>query len=230
MAELDARKMRNHAVFLQLVKQYLDDEDEDANTMAFSDHEFWSYVGIDSDICQNYDLLTEQDFSDALSYINFHYQASYQKNKQSGNHGDFVNFVGSRHFLFYHHLWLSEYPHLLLNFAVPLLPSGAERQTAGSSDSSSAKQSRLLRKQQMSQRDSVSASASSMQQHQEIAKALASLEKTNSERIKILKESAAPRRERELLNVYYIYKERMKTARKSLVRKQNLNMTQILRM
>ena len=52
IAELDARKMRHHAVFLQLVKQYLDDADEDANTMAFSDHEFLSYLGIDSDICQ----------------------------------------------------------------------------------------------------------------------------------------------------------------------------------
>ena len=104
MAELDARQMRHHAVFLQLVKQFLDNADEDANTMAFSDHEFWSYVGVDSGICKNYDLSTEQDFSDAISYINFHYQASYRKKKQSGNHGDFSNFVGSRHFLFYYHL------------------------------------------------------------------------------------------------------------------------------
>jgi hypothetical protein len=148
MAVLDARKMQHHAVFLQLVKQYLDDADEDANTMAFSDHEFWSYVGVDSGICKNYDLLTEQDFSDAISYINFHYQASFRKNKQSGNHGDFANFVGSRNFLFYYHLWLSECPHLL-NFAVPLLPSGAERQTTKSSDSSSSNKTRLLSKQQI---------------------------------------------------------------------------------
>jgi hypothetical protein len=52
-------------------------------------------------------------------------------------------------------------------------------------------------------------------QHQEIAEVLASLEKTNSERIKILKESAAPCRERELLNVYYEYKERMKTEKRA---------------
>jgi hypothetical protein len=104
MAELDARQMRHHAVFLQLVKQFLDNADEDANTISFSDHEFWSYVGVVSGIRKNYDLLTEQDFSDAISYINFHYQASYRKKKQSGNHGDFSNFVGSRHFLFYYHL------------------------------------------------------------------------------------------------------------------------------
>ena len=69
----------------------------------------------------------------------------------------------------------------------------------------------------MRQQDSANASTSAVQhQHQEIAKALASLEKTNSERIKILKESAAPRRERELLTVHYEYKERMKTEKKSL--------------
>jgi hypothetical protein len=67
--------------------------------------------------------LTANDIAAILAYINHHYQVAYQRNKQSGLHSDFENFVGMRYYLFYYHLWLNEAPHLL-NFAVAELPLG----------------------------------------------------------------------------------------------------------
>jgi hypothetical protein len=61
--------------------------------------------------------LTANDVAAILEYINHHYQIAYRRNKQSGSHSDFQNFVGTRHYLFYYHLFLNQAPHLL-NFAV----------------------------------------------------------------------------------------------------------------
>ena len=222
--------MRHERTYLRLVNQYLDDQDDDANTFVFSDNEFWSIVGIDSDICQTYDVLTAQDFADAMAYINFHYQVAYRNNKRSGNHDDFCNFVGSRHFLLYYHLWLCEAPHLL-NFAVPLLPIDIMRQTTrtGEDDTTrrrktnknSSKRSKQSREVGSTSSNNTAAAAVAaamdQQQHdQTIANVLQSLDKSNQARIALMQGDAAPRRERAFLRVFQDYKGQLKAAKSEL--------------
>ena len=243
-AELDGRKLWHERIYMRLVKQYLDDGDDDANTFVFSDNEFWSLVGIDTEFCKTYDKITAEDFSDAIAYINFHYQAAYRNNKQSGNHDDFCNFVGSRHFLLYYHLWLSEAPHLL-NLAVPLLPTNVMRQTrvgkeAVSEESSSSslflprKKNRNTKRFRHGQDDpksryddmtvaaaSAAATATATtaaleQQQQQLTCVLEALDNSNKERIALLKGQSAPRRERDLLHVFSEYKTRLKIAKNEL--------------
>ena len=113
-----------------LLSQYLDENNDDAALFAYSDHVFWTLTGNRRDIAfSEFDCaLTTNDFEAILEYINHHYQIAYRRNKQSGLHCDFENFVGTRYFLFYYHLWLNEAPNLL-KFAVPGLPLNAFRET-----------------------------------------------------------------------------------------------------
>jgi hypothetical protein len=122
-ADLDSRTSPHRHVYEALLSQYLDENNDDAAMFAFPDHVFWTLTGIHRDIAfSEFDsALTTNDFQEILEYINHHYQIAFRRNKQSGSHSDFENFVGTRYFLFYYHLWLSEAPNLL-NFAVAELP------------------------------------------------------------------------------------------------------------
>ena len=125
-ANLDSRTSPHRHVYEALLSQYLDKENDDAAMFAFPDHVFWTLTGIRHDVAASgFDSsLTRNDFEAILEYINHHYQGAHRKNKQSGSHSDCENFVGTRYFLFYYHLWLNEAPNLL-NFAVAELPSRA---------------------------------------------------------------------------------------------------------
>jgi hypothetical protein len=179
-------------------------------------------VGIESDICKTSDILTAQDFADAMACINFQYQVAYRNNKQSGNHDDFCNFVGSRHFLLYYHLWLSEAPHLL-NLAVSLLPIDTMRQTRPGRDAIRRKTNNNSYKRSNQSRDVVSGNSNNhdasavdaaaataaatvaamdQQQYDQMGHVLESLDKSNVARIALHQEEAAPRRECALLNVF----------------------------
>jgi hypothetical protein len=123
----------------------------------------------------------------AMGYINYHYQIAYRNNKKSGSHDDFVNFVGSRPYIYYNHLWLCQVPHLL-NFAVPLLPKcqivGLKKGRCSSTSSNHSHHS------------------SSMVQ---MANALQCFERVNAVKLQVLQSSAAPRREKEILDVLDLY-------------------------
>ncbi len=119
-----------------LLGLYLDEWNNDAAMFAFPDHVFWTLVtGTRLDVAfSELDLgLTANDIAAILEYINHHYQIAYRRNKQSGSHSDFENFVGTRHYLFYYHLFLNQAPHLL-NFAVAELPSDVFRENYGDDD------------------------------------------------------------------------------------------------
>ena len=108
-------------MYRAFLSQYLDEDDNDAATFAFPDHVFWTLIGTRRDVGF---ALTTNDFEAILEYINHHYRVAHQRNKQSPLHSDFENFVGTRYYLFYYHLWLNKAPNLL-NFAVAELPSNA---------------------------------------------------------------------------------------------------------
>jgi hypothetical protein len=166
----------------------------------------------------SYNILTPYNFSDIVMCINFHFQVAYRNNKQSDSHGDFCNYVGTRHFLFYDHLWLSEQPHLL-NHAVPMLPVAAMRQSSQATSSSDASVSSTFAAKSKKARDAKrkSAQMAATEQSKKIAEALVSLEKTNEQRVRILQETSAPCRKKKLLEVYTDYKNRLKFAREELL-------------
>ena len=125
-ANLDSRMSPRCHVYKALLSQYHDKDNNAAATFSFPDHAFWTLTGTHCDVAfSEFDFaLTTNDFEAILEYINHHYRVAHQRNKQSGSHSDFDNFVGTRYYLFYYHVWLNKAP-TLLNFAVAELPSNA---------------------------------------------------------------------------------------------------------
>ncbi len=145
-----------------------------------------NFGGLENDCFMSYNTLTPNDFSDIIMYINFHYQVAYRNNTQSGSHGDFCNYhVGTRHFLFYYHLWLSERRHLLNLAVVPMLSEAAMRQSSQATSSSDASSSSTCAAKSKKARNAKrnSAQMAATEQSQKITQALVSLEKTNEERV-----------------------------------------------
>ena len=66
-----------------------------------------------------------------MGFLNCHYQVAHRKNKASGCHDAFANFVGSHPYLLYCHLWLNQVP-CLQNLAVQPLPANMTRDSQGS--------------------------------------------------------------------------------------------------
>ena len=99
-ANLDSCTSPHRHVYEALLSQYLDENNDDAALFAYPDHVFWTLTGIRRDIAfSEFDCaLTTNDFEAILEYINHHYQIAYRRNKQSGSHCDFENFVGTRYF------------------------------------------------------------------------------------------------------------------------------------
>ena len=48
-----------------------------------------------SNVVHDIDCISSADFSDAMGYLNFHYQVAHRNNKASGFHDDFAKFVGN---------------------------------------------------------------------------------------------------------------------------------------
>ena len=158
-----------------------------------------------------------------MGYINHHYQVAYRKNKQSGNHDDFVKFVGSRHFLYYYHLWLCQVPHLL-NFAVPLLPKYALRESIDIDDTATTLSSKSKSSSNFSVRKKgrhAILTQKPTSSSQNLAIALESFEKSNVAKLRLLESTTAPRRENDLLDVLDKYKVRLRVAREELEELEN---------
>jgi hypothetical protein len=232
-----------------LLGQYLDEGNDDAAMFAFPDHVFWTLTGTRPEVAfSEFNLgLTANDIAAILEYTNHpHYQIAYQRNKQSGSHSDFENFVGTRHYLFYYHLFLNQAPHLL-NFAVAELPSDVFQESCGHDDrggrateindhdgddnddvsernySSSAsaptmktkatRQGMKKTKMNMAQKKEHDDNRSAQKQ---LGDALLAFHQAQTEKMKSNRESAAPRRERDLLEVFTEYKSRLKETRLEL--------------
>ena len=229
-ASLDSRTSPHRHVYEALLSQYLDENDDDAATFAYPEHVFWTLTGIRRDIAfSEFDsALTAIDFEAILEYINHHYQIAHRRNKQSGSHSDFENFVGTRYFLFYYHLWLNEAPNLL-NFAVAELPSNAFRESyhvsrasddddkRGGTNISDASTSAARKKTRPKKGDPITKKAAvdddKKNAQKQLADALIAFHQAQSEKAKSNRESAAPRRERDLLEVFSEYKGRLRTTR-----------------
>ncbi len=76
--------------------------------------------GIDADRASEFDVLTSLELKQVLDHVVYWYNVSLRKNRASGNHADFHQFVGCRPFVYYYHMWLLEIPHSSF-LAVPTL-------------------------------------------------------------------------------------------------------------
>ena len=110
MAALDSRQFLHKAIYDILLLSYNDTTNNVINGFAFPEVVYFEQAGVSIDIASEFDVLTSKDFSDVMGYLNFHYQVAHRKNKSSGSHGDFANFVGTRPYLLCYHLWLDQVP------------------------------------------------------------------------------------------------------------------------
>jgi hypothetical protein len=109
-----------------LLLSYNDTTNNVISGFALPEVMYFEQAGVYIDFASEFDVLTSKDISDVLGYLNFHYQVAHRKDKSSGNHDDFANFVGTCPYLLYYHLWLDQVP-CLQNLAVPTLLSNLMR-------------------------------------------------------------------------------------------------------
>ena len=148
--ELDARKkFANKPTYDKLLLTYLDiSADNMAIDYIGFDDQYLNDCGISDEYASQFDTLTSEDLCKVLDYVVYWYNVADRNNKTSGmyyvqpttiillsallahvlssriletgNHADFNQFVGSRPYVYYYHLWLLEIPHLRF-LAVPEL-------------------------------------------------------------------------------------------------------------
>jgi hypothetical protein len=129
MRELDTRQFRNKGVYDKLLVTYLDASIEHIGYAGFTGNVYLEAMGLTDDIGMKFDVLTSEELSDTMSYLNHHYGVSHRDNQKSGNHANFEDFVKDKPYIYYYHLWLGAVPHLL-SLAVPSLPGGVSRDSS----------------------------------------------------------------------------------------------------
>ena len=104
MADLDSCHFLHKSIYDSLLLSYHDSSCQAKNRFAFREVLNFENTGVPSKIANNFDVISSQDFSNVIGYLNFHYQVAHGKNKSSGNHDDFEKCVGNRPYLLYYHL------------------------------------------------------------------------------------------------------------------------------
>ena len=100
MADLDSHRFLHKSIYDKLLLSYHDSSCQAINGFAFPEVLYFENAGVLSEITNNFDVISSQDFSDfsdVMGYLNFHYQVAHRKIKSSGNHDDFEKFVGNNH-------------------------------------------------------------------------------------------------------------------------------------
>lgn len=144
------KKFMNKSTYDKLLLTYLDNSIDNiaVDYIGFND-EYLNDCGIADQYAGEFDVLTSEDLCKVLEYVVYWYNVAYRNNRTSGkerarvvvplpiiifftsrsstsivmttgNHADFCQFVGSRPYVHYYHLWLVEIPHLSF-LAVPQL-------------------------------------------------------------------------------------------------------------
>ena len=95
IADWDSQRFLHKSIYDKLLLSYHDSSCDAISGFAFPEVFYFENAGVPFDIANNYDVISSQDFSDAIGYLNLHYQAAHRNNKSSGNHNDFEKFVGN---------------------------------------------------------------------------------------------------------------------------------------
>ena len=110
MAALVCCQSLHKAIYDILLLSYNDTTNHGISGFDIPEVAYFQQTGVCIDIPSDFDILSSRDFSDIMEYLNFHYQVADRKNKSSGCHDDFENFVGTHPYLHYYHLWLTQVP------------------------------------------------------------------------------------------------------------------------
>jgi hypothetical protein len=112
---LDTGLASNDKYFWQEIAEKYKEANEDYGNVAFIEDIF---LGIDPSVKQDHSWSKLRDIFQGLtkSYAEIH-----ENHKQSGNHDDFINFVGAKSKVYYLHLWLQDKPQLepMVNINLP---------------------------------------------------------------------------------------------------------------
>ena len=109
MADLDTCHFLLRSIYDSLLLSYHDSSSQAINGFAFPEVFYFENAGVPSEIANNFDVISSQDFSDVMGYLNFHYQVAHRKNKSSGNHDNFEKSVGNSPNLLYYHYGCCKY-------------------------------------------------------------------------------------------------------------------------
>ena len=120
IADLNSCCFVHKDIYDKLLLSYYDLTGESISGFAFPEIQYFEHVGVCNNIAADFDNISSQDFSDAMSYLNFHYQVAHRNNKASRSQRYFIHFVGNQPYLLYYHLWLQQI-RCLQNLAVPTL-------------------------------------------------------------------------------------------------------------
>ena len=104
MAAWDSHKFLHKAIYDKILLSYNDITNNAISGSAYPLVEYFQLVGICNNVANDFDDISSADFSGAIGYLNFHYQAAHRSNKSSGFHDDYAKFVGNRPYLLYYHL------------------------------------------------------------------------------------------------------------------------------
>ena len=99
IADLDSCCFVHKGICDKLLFSYYDLTCESISGFTFPEIQFFEHVGVCNNIAADFDNISSQDFSDAMSYLNFHYQVAHRNNKASGSQRDFIHFVGNQPYL-----------------------------------------------------------------------------------------------------------------------------------
>ena len=109
-ADLDSQCFLHKSIYDKLLLSNQVSSCDAISGFAFPEVFYFENAGVPFDIANNFDVISSQDFSDAMGYLNFHYQVAHRKNKSSGNHSNFEKFAGNHPYLHYYHLWHLQEP------------------------------------------------------------------------------------------------------------------------
>ena len=132
IADLDSWCFLHKSIYDKLLLSNHDSSCDAITGFSFPEVFYFENSSVPFDIANNFDVISSQDFSDAMGYLNFHYQVAHRENKSSGNYNDFNKFVGNCPYLLYYHLWLLQVP-CLQNHAIPTLPDAVMQDSMSTS-------------------------------------------------------------------------------------------------
>ena len=104
IADLDSQCFLHKSIYDKILLSYHDSLCDGICGFPFPEVFYLETAGVPFDIASKFDVISSQDFSGAMGYLSFHYQAAHRNNKFSGNYNDFEEFVCNRPYLLFNHL------------------------------------------------------------------------------------------------------------------------------
>ena len=79
MVDLDSCRFLHKSIYDRLLLSYQDSTCQAINGFAFPEVFYFENDGVPSEITNSFDVLSSQDFSSVMGYLNFHYQVAHRK-------------------------------------------------------------------------------------------------------------------------------------------------------